>query len=58
MDTAMGKVLITAIIENLEDLFGSKKGFMPLDRVRRVEVSDALVETGATSLSMTISRIS
>jgi len=53
METAtMGKVLVTAIIENLEDLFAVKKGLMPADKVRRVEINDALVDTGATSLSM------
>jgi predicted aspartyl protease len=46
----MGKVLVTATIENLEDLFDAEKGLLPVDRVRRVEVADALVDTGATGL--------
>jgi predicted aspartyl protease len=51
METAtMGKVLVTARIENLEDLFNAKKGLIPSDQVRRVEVTDALVDTGATGL--------
>jgi predicted aspartyl protease len=53
METAtMGKVLVSAKIENLEDLFAAKKGLLAADQVRKVEVHDALVDTGATSLSM------
>jgi len=48
----MGKVLATAKIENLEDLFGAKKGLLPADQVRSLEVTDALVDTAATTLSM------
>jgi predicted aspartyl protease len=51
METAtMGKVLVAATIENLEDLFRVEQGQLAGDRVRRVEVSDALVDTGATGL--------
>ena len=48
----MGKVLVTAKVENTVDLYLAKKGTIPQEDVRRVEVSDALVDTGATSLSM------
>jgi predicted aspartyl protease len=47
---AMGKVLVTATIENMEDLFDVEKGLLPRERVRRIEVPDALVDTGATML--------
>jgi predicted aspartyl protease len=47
---AMGKVLVSAVIENLEDLFNAEKGLLPQDQVRRMQVSDALVDTGATGL--------
>jgi predicted aspartyl protease len=51
METAtMGKVLVTATIENLEDLFDAEKGILPRDQVRRFEIPDALVDTGATTL--------
>jgi hypothetical protein len=51
MGTAtMGKVLVTATIENLEDLFQAQKGVIPAEQVRRVEVADALVDNGATGL--------
>jgi predicted aspartyl protease len=53
METAtMGRVLVTAKIENLEDIFRSAKGEMPRDQVRTVEVSDALVDTGASTLML------
>src|SRR5262249_28513934 len=53
METAtMGKVLVTARIENMQDLFDVERNLLTADRVRRVEVSDALVDTGATFVSM------
>src|SRR5271166_648763 len=58
METAlMGKVVVTARIENLEDLFDAEKGLISPDAVRSVEVHDALVDTGATGLLMTKSMI-
>jgi predicted aspartyl protease len=48
----MGKVLVTAKVESLEDLFQVDRGTLPDDQVRRIEVDDALVDTGATILSM------
>jgi predicted aspartyl protease len=48
----MGKVEVAAIIENLPDLYDVEKGRLNVDQVRRVEVTDALVDTGATGLSM------
>jgi predicted aspartyl protease len=47
---SLGKVRVAATIENLEDLFNAEKGLLPRDQVRRVEVGDALVDTGATGL--------
>ena len=48
----MGKVLVTARIEHLGDLFNAEQGTLAPDRVRALEVHDALVDTGATGLSM------
>ncbi len=48
--TLMGKVVVSAKIENLEDLFDAEKGLIAPDAVRTVEVHDALVDTGATGL--------
>ncbi len=53
METAaMGKVIVTARIENIPDLYNANQGTIPADQVRRIEVTDALVDTGASTLSM------
>ena len=41
VSATMGKVLVSAVVENLDDLFAVGKGLLPADRVRRVEVSAA-----------------
>jgi predicted aspartyl protease len=48
----MGKVVVAARIENLSDLFAVDKGLLRPEQVRGVEVADALVDTGASGLSM------
>lgn len=48
----MGKVLVTAKIENLEDLYQANRGAVPAEQIRRLEVTDALVDSGATGLLM------
>lgn len=48
----MGKVMISAKIENLNDLYDADKNRLPRDDVRSIEVDDALVDTGATMLSL------
>lgn len=48
----MGKVTVPAVIENLEDLLRQSRGEVSSDQVRRVEVQDALVDTGAVMLSV------
>jgi predicted aspartyl protease len=53
----MGKVVVTAKIENLEDLFDAEKGVIPPAQVRSVEVDNALVDTGASTLLMPRSMI-
>jgi predicted aspartyl protease len=53
----MGRVTVTAKVENLGDLFLASKGLLPPDQVRSIEVSDALVDTGATILSLPKSTI-
>src|SRR5437870_1329788 len=50
--TTMGRVLTEATIENLKDLWFAEKGLMPADQTRRLTVADALVDTGATLLSI------
>jgi predicted aspartyl protease len=48
----MGKVLVTVRVENMGDLYAVDQGIISPEQVRRVEVDDALVDTGATGLGM------
>jgi predicted aspartyl protease len=48
----MGRVLAEVTIENLEDLWAVKRGEITPAQVRRVTVTDALADTGATMLSL------
>jgi predicted aspartyl protease len=47
-----GRVLTEATIENLKDLWDAERGLRPAEQVRRITLADALVDTGATLLSM------
>jgi predicted aspartyl protease len=53
----MGRVLTEATIENLQDLWACEESHITPDQVRRVVVPDALVDTGATLLSLPTSLI-
>jgi predicted aspartyl protease len=53
----MGKVVVSATIENLEDLFNAEKGLITSHAVRSIQVDDALVDTGATGLLLPRSMI-
>ncbi len=53
----MGRVLTPARIENLEDVWAVKRGLVQEHEVRRIEVVDAWVDTGATTLSLPTSLI-
>jgi clan AA aspartic protease len=48
----IGKILVTATIENLQDLYDYERNLLPKEQVRRVEVNDAMVDTGATTLAV------
>jgi len=50
--TKMGKVVVEAEIESLQDAFDARRGRLPAESVRSVVVRDALVDTGATMLSL------
>ena len=53
METAtMGRVVTEATIESLKDLWAVEQGILPPDQAKRITVGDALVDTGATLLSM------
>ncbi len=48
----MGIVHVTALIENNRDVNAADEGRIPEAQVRRIEVHDARVDTGATYVSM------
>jgi predicted aspartyl protease len=48
----MGRVLVEATVENIKDLWEAEKGMRPPDQVRRLTIPGALVDTGATLLSL------
>lgn len=48
----MGRVLTEAKIENLKDLWDVERGLMPSGQARSLDIKDALVDTGATLLSI------
>jgi predicted aspartyl protease len=48
----MGRVTVAATIENVTDLYLAERGLIPADQVHRLEVTNALVDTGATHLAM------
>ena len=55
--TTMGKVSVAAKIENYSDLNQVDGGGLHPDQVRSIEVTDALVDTGATMLSLPLQLI-
>ena len=48
----MGRVIVHAKIENLEDLYEANRGRLDAEQARSIEIDDALVNTGATMLSL------
>ena len=48
----MGRVVVRALLENAYDLRDVDAACSRADQVRRLEIEDALVDTGATTLSM------
>lgn len=48
----VGRVLTEATIENLEDLWAVKRSLQAPEESRKIVVTDALVDTGATLLSL------
>jgi predicted aspartyl protease len=53
----MGRVLTEAKVENLRDLWDAERGMVSDAQVRRLVIDDALVDTGATLLSLPTSMI-
>ncbi len=50
--STMGRLVTEIKVENLGDLYAARKGLIPEDHVRRITISDAVVDTGATYLSL------
>ena len=48
----LGKIVVSAKIESLHDLFQVRRGDLAEANVRRVEITDALVDTRTFGLSM------
>ena len=48
----IGRITVEVLLENLEDTWAVRRGALPDEQVRRVIVTDALVDTGATLLSL------
>src|SRR4051812_17952342 len=48
----MGRVVVEAVIENLQDLWDVKRGLLAADQVRRIVVPNALVDSGTSFLSI------
>jgi hypothetical protein len=48
----VGQVVVSALIENLFDLKAVEEGRISADQVRRIELSNARIDTGATFVSM------
>jgi predicted aspartyl protease len=48
----MGRVVVPAKIENVVDLYNAEVGLIRSDQIHRLEVQDALVDTGMTYLGM------
>jgi predicted aspartyl protease len=55
--STMGKVIVSARMENLGDLYAAERGALPATDVRGIERDDCLVDTGATMLSLPSSLI-
>ncbi len=46
----MGKVLVRATIENVNDVYNAQRGLIPAEDVHRVVIEDALVDSGSSTL--------
>ncbi len=56
-DEDLGRITTPAIIGNNFDIRLARTGAIPEESIRRVEVSDALVDTGASSLCLPASMV-
>jgi predicted aspartyl protease len=48
----VGKVIVPAKIENFDDVKAAMRGVLPEDQIRKLDIPNARIDTGATVLSM------
>jgi clan AA aspartic protease len=48
----VGRVVTRIHVANLEDLWAARKGSLPNEQVRHIDVMEALVDTGSTMLAL------
>ena len=53
----MGRVTCQAKVESIEDLLRVKRGDLPSEQVRTIHITDALVDTGASTLGLPTSML-
>ena len=53
----MGEVMVKAFIENHRDLIAAEEGRLAPEQVRRIEVADARVDTGAALIGLPLRMI-
>jgi predicted aspartyl protease len=51
-DDTLGRVTARVRVENLRDLWDLESGKIPAEQVRRIEIMEALVDTGSTLFSL------
>lgn len=51
-ENLMGRVTTEITVESLKDLYAVEQGLISADKVRRLVIPDAVVDTGATFLSL------
>ena len=50
--TKMGRVTTKVVVENFQDSLDADRKMLAKDKIRRIEVNDALVDTGAAYLTL------
>ena len=48
----VGKVIVSAKIQHLDDVKAAMRGVLPEDRIRTLDIPDARIDTGATFIAM------
>src|SRR4051812_7214249 len=48
----MGRVVTEITVENMSDLYDAKRGMIPDNKVRKLTISNAVVDTGAAFFSL------